>query len=128
MHQPAQRLDIQLPSNAHPIFAAKFAGRVLEVRRAYRLTVDRRESAELEQVLRGCASTAMEPVVCGAAATASGDSAPDAGDGVDALVRWDDNRNGRITCAEARRHGIASVRGDHPAHPYMRDDDGVVCE
>ena len=110
------------------MFVAKFAGRVLEVKRAYRLTVDRREAAEFEQVLRECASTAMEPVVCGAAATAGGDSAPDAGDGVDALARWDDNRNGRITCAEARRYGIAPVRRDHPAYPYMRDGDGVVCE
>ena len=32
--------------------------------------------------------------------------------------------------AAARRHGIAPVRSDHPAYPYMRDPDadGVVCE
>ncbi|MXY25576.1 MAG: nuclease [Acidobacteria bacterium] len=43
---------------------------------------------------------------------------------------WDDNRNGRISCAEARAHGIAPVRRGHPAYPYMRDGDGdgVVCE
>ena len=48
----------------------------------------------------------------------------------DALGQWDDNGNGRITCAEARRHGIAPVYEDHPAYPYMRDGnkDGVVCE
>ena len=47
-----------------------------------------------------------------------------------ALARWDDNRNGRITCAEARRHGIAPVPRGHPAYRYMRDGDGdgVVCE
>ena len=46
-----------------------------------------------------------------------------------ALEQWDDNGNGRITCAEARRHGIAPVRRGHPAYPYMLDanDDGVVC-
>ena len=43
---------------------------------------------------------------------------------------WDDNGNGRISCAEARAHGIAPVRRDHPAYRYMRDGDGdgVVCE
>ncbi len=47
-----------------------------------------------------------------------------------ALSRWDDNGNGRITCAEARRHGIAPVPRGHPAYAYMRDGDGdgVVCE
>ena len=47
-----------------------------------------------------------------------------------ALEQWDDNGNGRITCAEARAHGIAPVNRDHPAYPYMRDGDGdgVVCE
>ena len=47
-----------------------------------------------------------------------------------ALARWDDNDNGRITCAEARRHGIAPVPRGHPAYRYMRDGDGdgVVCE
>ena len=52
------------------------------------------------------------------------------GEAVDALALWDDNGNGRITCKEARRHGIAPVPRDHPAYPYMRDadGDGVVCE
>ena len=108
-----------------------FAGRVLEVKRAYDLTVDRREAAALEQILRGCASTEMEPTACTALSTGTreaGDSAPAAGD--DALARYDDNRNGRITCKEARRHGIAPVHRSHPAYRYMRDGDGdgVVCE
>lgn len=49
---------------------------------------------------------------------------------VSPLTRYDDNRNGRITCAEARKHGIAPVRREHPAYPYMddRDGDGIVCE
>ncbi len=55
---------------------------------------------------------------------------PPAPRGTDALQRYDDNGNGRITCAEARRHGIAPVRRGHPAYPYMndRDNDGIVCE
>ena len=44
--------------------------------------------------------------------------------------QWDDNGNGRVSCAEARRHGIAPVRRGHPAYAFMndRDGDGVVCE
>ena len=107
-----------------------FAGRVLEVRRAYGLTVDRREAAALESILSSCGSTALEPIVC-TASSASGTasaSAPAAGD--DALALYDDNRNGMITCKEARRHGIAPVPRSHPAYRYMRDGDGdgVVCE
>ena len=47
-----------------------------------------------------------------------------------AALEWDDNGNGRISCAEARAHGIAPVRRGHPAYRYMRDGDGdgVVCE
>lgn len=46
------------------------------------------------------------------------------------LSLYDDNRNGRISCAEARAHGIAPVFRGHPAYEYMSDPDGdgVVCE
>ena len=46
------------------------------------------------------------------------------------LVLYDDNDNGRISCAEARNHGIAPVYSTHPAYPCMTDagGDGVVCE
>ena len=46
------------------------------------------------------------------------------------LALWEDNGNGRISCAEARAHDIAPVRRGHPAYEYMRDadGDGVVCE
>ena len=49
---------------------------------------------------------------------------------VDALAKYDDNGNGRVSCAEARNHGIAPVQRGHPAYQYMtdRDRDGVVCE
>ena len=54
--------------------------------------------------------------------------ATDSGDGfsgtADALARWDDNRNGRISCKEARHHHIAPVRRGHPAYPFMRNSDG----
>lgn len=47
-----------------------------------------------------------------------------------ALQRYDDNRNGRISCREAKRHGIAPAPREHAAYPYMRDldKDGVACE
>ena len=105
-----------------------FAARVVEVRRAYDLTIDRREAAALERVLNGCESVAMEPLVCHAEQGA--DRSPAASSDDDALVRYDDNGNGRITCKEARRHGIAPVRRNDPAYRYMRDGDGdgIVCE
>ena len=105
-----------------------FAGRVVEVRQVYGLTIDRREAAALDRILAGCASTALDPVVC--AVPSGSSSAANAASGGDALARYDDNGNGSITCAEARRHGIAPVRRSHPAYRYMRDGDGdgVVCE
>ncbi len=47
-----------------------------------------------------------------------------------ALDRYDDNGNGRISCAEASGHGITPVYRGDPAYEYMddRDDDGVICE
>ena len=107
-----------------------FAGRVLEVNRAYGLTVNRREAAALERILRGCATTAMEPMVCRAAPASAGGANRSRNDGTHVLARYDDNRNGAITCKEARRQGIAPVHRSHPAYRYMRggDGDGVVCE
>ena len=104
------------------------AGRIVDVRLKYGMTVDKAEAEALELVLAGCESTALEPVVCAAPSGSSGAAGGVAGD--DALARYDDNRNGAITCAEARRHGIAPVPRSHPAYRYMRDGDGdgVVCE
>ncbi|MXX15790.1 MAG: hypothetical protein F4Z52_00765 [Gammaproteobacteria bacterium] len=106
-----------------------FAGRVIEVRRAYGLTIDRREADALERILSGCGSTAMEPIVCHRTTEGGDEGGGSAGDD-DALARYDDNGDGRITCTEARRHGIAPVPRSHPAYRYMRDGDGdgVVCE
>ena len=96
-----------------------FADRVVRVRQKYGLTIDQREAEMLDSVLSGCVS--VELVVADAPITAS---APTASSSGNALELWDDNGNGRITCAEARKHGIAPVRRGHPAYQYMHDTDG----
>ena len=113
--------------------ACWFAARTLDVRRKYGLSIDAREARAVERTLTQCASTDMVVLDC-AAPTAPGATAtgPDvsSANGADALQRWDDNGNGQITCAEARRHGIAPVPRAHPAYRFMHDGDGdgVVCE
>ncbi len=107
-----------------------FATRIIEVRRAYGLTIDRREADALQRIPVGCESTFMEPMLCHTTTAPDRGADTSPGGGRDALARYDDNRNGRITCTEARRHGIAPVRRDHPAYRYMRDGDGdgIVCK
>ena len=106
-----------------------FAARVVEVRRKYGLTIDRQEADALEGVLSSCNSTKMVIGECTPASTPPA-SRPSAQNDGDPLQLYDDNGNGRITCAEARKHGIAPVPRGHPAYRYMRDadGDGVVCE
>ena len=130
-----------------PMNRCWFANRVVEVRRKYDLTVDKREAEVLERVLTSCPSTELVRPAQGPdppLPASPGALSPDnvnvpldrqgdgiiASDNVDALGLWDDDRNGRITCAEARRHGIAPVPRGHPAYSFMRDGDGdgVVCE
>ena len=123
-----------------------FADRVVRIRQKYKLTIDTRERRALELVLSSCTSTDL--VSAGGKGTSDQTGRAKQSDGLkktllkygrDALTKtlagrpldkYDDNGNGRITCAEARRHGIAPVRRGHPAYPYMRDGDGdgVVCE
>ena len=126
-----------------------FANRVVAVRRAYQLTVDQAEAAALDRVLAGCTSTEMvfsdrtasatpTPGIPAPSPTATLAPivtvppvlAPTGTPSGNALDLYDDNRNGRITCAEARNHGIAPVHRGHSAYEYMRDGDGdgVVCE
>ena len=107
-----------------------FAARTLEVRRKYGLTIDHAEAAAVERILAGCPSTDMVRHPLRAQSVPPVSPARSKQAGVDALALWDDNRNGRITCAEARRHGIAPVPRGHPAYRWMRDGDGdgVVCE
>lgn len=74
----------------------------------------------LDEVLLECTLTEMvmaEGLAQVAEPTPS-TAAPSTGD---ALSRWDTNRNGRITCREARMHGIAPVRREHPAYRFMRE-------
>ena len=116
-----------------PMNCCWFAERTVAVKRKYALTVDRREAAALEHVLSACCSTDM---VFAPARSAPAPATPTArqhqpsAEASDPLILYDDNRNGRITCAEARRHGIAPVPRNHPAYRFMRDadGDGVVCE
>ena len=105
-----------------------FTARIMDVRRKYRLTIDRREAAALERVLSNCNSTEM--VFVSQAPAPDPPSRVSRSPSQEALRRWDDNGNGRITCKEARRHGIAPVRRGHPAYAFMRDrgGDGIVCE
>ena len=103
-----------------------YAARIIAVRQQYGLTVDRREADALDRVLSGCTSTEMIVLARGAAPARDASARASA----QALAEWDDNGNGRISCAEARAHGIAPVMRAHPAYPFMRDGDGdgVVCE
>ena len=109
-----------------------FVARIIKVRRKYDLTIDAGEARAIDRVIAGCHSFdlivhAGEVVTAGTVREVQ----PSLGGGNgDALALWDDNRNGRITCKEARRHGIAPVPRTHPAYRFMHDGDGdgVVCE
>ncbi len=110
-----------------------FAARVLEVRKAYGLTIDVREAAAIDHVLAKCESTEMEINPCpepSEETTATNQTSSSEVQSTHVLSMYDDNGNGAITCAEARKHGIAPVHRDHPAYQFMRDGDGdgVVCE
>ena len=113
-----------------------YVNQVVMVKRKYNLSMDRAEATAAQRVLASCSSTAMQFTDPGSAPapppTATPPPASGAGGNCDSnpLGCYDDNGNGRITCAEARRHGIAPVPRSHPAYQYMRDgdNDGVVCE
>lgn len=119
-----------------PVNQCWFAQTVVLVKQKYRLTINQREYLSLKNTLDSCTSTDMiyykngptqsptpmisknlKPVAVTPASS-------------DALSLYDDNNNGRITCSEARSHGIAPVMKSHSAYPYMYDPDkdGVVCE
>lgn len=107
-----------------------FAHRVLQVRLRYGLSIDRREAEALEQILSACTTTEIEASDCSTKTSLPASRPAASREGAEALRLWDDNQNGRITCREARRHGIAPVPRGHPAYPFMHDGDGdgVVCE
>jgi len=114
---------------------------VVAVKRRFGLSMDAREAQAALAVLESCPSVALEVVADEGAEPAAVEVArptpaaadtptPEAVQEEDPLALYDDNSNGRNTCAEARRHGIAPVHSDHPAYAYKRDGDGdgVVCE
>ena len=105
-----------------------YVDRIVQVRRQYGLTIDPAEAQAIDQVLAGCTSTDLVIVTSGGAVAAT--PTPPPVSNVDALALYDDNGNGRITCSEARAHGITPVHRGHPAYEYMTDADadGVVCE
>ena len=107
-----------------------FANRVLQVRLKYGLSIDRREAEALERILSICTTSEIEKSDCVAISDPPASRPATSSEEAEALRLWDDNRNGRITCREARRHGIAPVPRGHPAYPFMHDGDGdgVVCE
>ncbi len=116
-----------------PMNRCWFAARVVAVKRKYHLSVDRGEADALERVLSECTSVDMIVATDGTALPSIRSRSPSStqtDQSVDALGLWDDNGNGRITCSEARRHGIAPVPRSHPAYRFMRDGDGdgEVCE
>ena len=96
----------------------------------------RAQSTERADELVGepdCGIERLEPPHAGTVVSVvvvPGEHAPAVGNSNTVLSRYDDNRNGRITCSEARRHRIAPVHRSHPAYRYMQDGDGdgVVCE
>ncbi len=110
-----------------------FAKRVLDVKSKYQLSVDHREAEALSAVLSQCESTEMIFFKCIARQTEPPKSKKIQSSTLESshpLAIWDDNGNGRITCSEARKHGIAPVKRNHPAYVYMKDgdNDGIVCE
>jgi len=106
-----------------------FSNRVVEIKTKYNLSVDKSEAKALEIVLGSCDSYGMiffpKLGQIEAITTAISSLKP-----VPALSLYDDNSNGRITCKEARAHGIAPVSQGHVAYEFMNDSDkdGVVCE
>ena len=99
-----------------------FVQRIVKIRQKYALTIDRMEANALDAILSECRTTDM--IFC-----EQSDHTKSEVNDSDALLIYDDNKNGRITCKEARKHGIAPVHSKHPAYLFMRDGDGdgIVC-
>ena len=106
------------------------------VKARWELFASEAEAASLSEMLEDCTPaltlTVIQHDIPEPAGTPPATSTPseEGGETDDALEMYDDNGNGRISCAEARSHGIAPVRRGHPAYRYMNDadNDGVVCE
>ena len=107
-----------------------YVDRIIQVRLEYGLTIDPAEADAIDSVLASCESTEMVVLAPTTSESTTATPTPTPAADEDPLAMYDDNGNGRITCAEARAHGIAPVRRGHPAYQYMndRDGDGIVCE
>ena len=95
-----------------------YVDRIIRIRLEYGLTIDQAEADATDTVLAGCNSTEMVVLAptTSESATAAPTPTPTPIHDIDALAMYDDNGNGRISCREARNHGIAPVRRDHPAY------------
>lgn len=99
-----------------------YVNQTVHIKRKYGMTMDQNEADTAINVLSGCSSTDMifsdSPTPTPTVVTN------------DPLEMYDDNGDGRISCQEARNHGIAPVHSVHPAYPYMDDPDGngIACE
>ncbi len=106
-----------------------FANRVLLVKTKYKLSVDRREANALENIISKCESFELifHEVINGESELELAESETV---NSDTLSKFDDNKNGKISCSEARAHHITPVLKHHEAYKYMndRDGDGVVCK
>ena len=94
-----------------------YVNQVVLVKRKFNLSMDQAEASTAQRVLASWPS----PIVMvftdpGSAPAPPPTAAPPPAQGGNALELYDDNGNGRITCAEARRHGIAPVPRGHPAY------------
>ena len=129
-----QKVDKDLAQWLPALNRCWYVNQVVQVKRKYNLSMDQAEVDTARRVLASCPSTQMQFTEQGTAPQhqqaqpAQGNSGADCNS--NPLACYDDNGNGRITCAEARAHGIAPVPSSHPAYQYMRDgdSDGVVCE
>ena len=74
---------------------------------------------------------AMRLIQAGMLCTVLAAQEPEQEEGEAILEKCDANKNGTITCAEARACGLETpITKDHPAYQYMndRDGDGQICE
>jgi len=119
-----------------PLNECWYVAQVVKVKDKYNLTMDQAEAAVARRVIASCPHFDMIYTDRGAVEQQEADEVKEDHDSNgtdcarDPLGCYDDNNNGRITCAEGRAHGIAPVPRGHPAYQYMRDgdNDGVVCE
>lgn len=102
-----------------------FVHRIIQVETKYQLSVDPEEAKAIDDVLVNCQSVEMIFYPQAPAKLVELRTNHET-----ALSMYDDNKNGRISCSEAKNHGIAPVTREHIAYAFMndKDGDGVVCE